>query len=148
MTCYTFGLPTWLIYSGKCETFRFILERIVTSFQVSSSSYIKPNKRRWWESCITTFTFLCLLQEIMIGEALALAERKRNNSGMKEMLHDATKLTHKLRFLVEEVRHSPCVCLCMIICLSFGIPSCMCNMRGTPRGREFLQTIHVDSRMN
>lgn len=39
----------------------------------------------------------------MIGEAQSLGERKRKDGGVKEMIQDATKLTHKLRFLVEEV---------------------------------------------
>ncbi|XP_069388583.1 fer-1-like protein 6 isoform X2 [Paralichthys olivaceus] len=44
--------------------------------------------------------------ESMIGEAQSLAERKRKVGGMKEMLQDATKLTLKLRFLVEEPQHT------------------------------------------
>lgn len=47
----------------------------------------------------------------MIGEAQSMVERKGKVGGVKEMLQTATKLTHKLRFLVEEVRHSPCVCV-------------------------------------
>lgn len=42
----------------------------------------------------------------MIGEAQSLVGRKKKAGGVKEMLQDATKLTHKLRFLVEEV----CIC--------------------------------------
>lgn len=60
---------------------------------------------------------VCVLQESMIGEAQSLGERRRKAGGVKEMLQDATKLTHKLRFLVEEVRDSLCVCLCMFLCL-------------------------------
>lgn len=74
--------------------------------------YIKPGGifvSKICRSQASPHVYFCLLQELMIGEALSLAERKRKNSGVKEMLHDATKLTHKLRFLVEEVRHSPCV---------------------------------------
>lgn len=41
-----------------------------------------------------------------MAEAQSLTERKRKAGGMKEMLQEATKLTHKLRFLVEEVRDS------------------------------------------
>lgn len=41
-----------------------------------------------------------------MAEAQSLTERKRKAGGMKEMLQDATKLTHKLRFLIEEVRDS------------------------------------------
>ncbi|XP_051259533.1 fer-1-like protein 6 isoform X2 [Dicentrarchus labrax] len=44
--------------------------------------------------------------EGMIGEAQSLGERKRKAGGVKEMLQDATKLTHKLRFLVEEPQHT------------------------------------------
>uniref|UniRef100_A0A8C9XCE9 Fer-1 like family member 6 n=1 Tax=Sander lucioperca TaxID=283035 RepID=A0A8C9XCE9_SANLU len=43
---------------------------------------------------------------LMIEEAKSLVERKRNTGGVKEMLLDATKLTHKLRFLVEEPQHT------------------------------------------
>lgn len=49
---------------------------------------------------------VCVLQESMIGEAQSLVGRKKNAGGVKEMLQDAAKLTHKLRFLVEEV----CIC--------------------------------------
>uniref|UniRef100_A0A3Q0SXS2 Fer-1 like family member 6 n=1 Tax=Amphilophus citrinellus TaxID=61819 RepID=A0A3Q0SXS2_AMPCI len=44
--------------------------------------------------------------ETMIGEAQSLGERKGKDGGVKEMLQDATKLTHKLRFLVEEPQHT------------------------------------------
>ncbi|XP_073329456.1 fer-1-like protein 6 [Pagrus major] len=44
--------------------------------------------------------------ESMIGEAQSLGERKRKAGGVKEMLQDATKLTHKLHFLVEEPQHT------------------------------------------
>ncbi|KAI3356016.1 hypothetical protein L3Q82_017285 [Scortum barcoo] len=44
--------------------------------------------------------------EIMIGEAQSLMERRRKAGGVKEMLQDATKLIHKLRFLVEEPQHT------------------------------------------
>lgn len=46
---------------------------------------------------------MCVLQESMIGDAQLLRERKRKAGGVKEMLQDANKLTHRLRFLVEEV---------------------------------------------
>lgn len=65
-------------------------------------------------SAITT-TFVCVLQESMIGEAQFLVERKRKAGGVKEMLQDATKLTHKLRFLVVEVQKSNCVCVCLCV---------------------------------
>lgn len=48
---------------------------------------------------------LRVLQESMIGEAESLEDRRRKAVGMKEKLQDATKLTQKLRFLVEEVRN-------------------------------------------
>ncbi|TMS06604.1 Fer-1-like protein 6 [Larimichthys crocea] len=54
---------------------------------------------------------IAVLFESMIGEAQSMVERKGKVGGVKEMLQTATKLTHKLRFLVEEVRHSPCVCV-------------------------------------
>uniref|UniRef100_A0A3Q2WJ89 Fer-1 like family member 6 n=1 Tax=Haplochromis burtoni TaxID=8153 RepID=A0A3Q2WJ89_HAPBU len=44
--------------------------------------------------------------ESMIGEAQSLVGRKKNAGGVKEMLQDAAKLTHKLRFLVEEPQHT------------------------------------------
>ncbi|XP_040913171.1 fer-1-like protein 6 isoform X2 [Toxotes jaculatrix] len=44
--------------------------------------------------------------ESMIGEAYSLGERKRKAGGVKEMLQDATKLTQRLRFLVEEPQHT------------------------------------------
>ncbi|XP_069010516.1 fer-1-like protein 6 isoform X2 [Embiotoca jacksoni] len=44
--------------------------------------------------------------ESMIGEAQSMGERKRKTGGVKEMLQDATKLTHRLRFLVEEPQHT------------------------------------------
>ncbi|KAM4731898.1 fer-1-like protein 6 [Anableps anableps] len=44
--------------------------------------------------------------ESMIGEAELLGERKRKAGGVKEMLQEATKLTQKLRFLVEEPQHT------------------------------------------
>ncbi|XP_054644140.1 fer-1-like protein 6 isoform X3 [Dunckerocampus dactyliophorus] len=44
--------------------------------------------------------------ESMIGDAQSLVERKRKAGGVKEALWDATKLTHKLRFLVEEPQHT------------------------------------------
>ncbi|XP_054471398.1 fer-1-like protein 6 [Anoplopoma fimbria] len=43
--------------------------------------------------------------ESMIGEAQSVVERKRKAGGVKEMLQHATKLTQKLRFLVEEPQH-------------------------------------------
>ncbi|XP_019714519.1 fer-1-like protein 6, partial [Hippocampus comes] len=47
-----------------------------------------------------------MLQESMIGDAQSLVERKRKSGGVKEALQDATKLTQKLRFLVEEPQHT------------------------------------------
>ncbi|XP_035029738.2 fer-1-like protein 6 isoform X1 [Hippoglossus stenolepis] len=44
--------------------------------------------------------------ESIIGEAQSLGGRKRKAGGMKEMLHDVTKLTLRLRFLVEEPQHT------------------------------------------
>ncbi|XP_019113109.2 fer-1-like protein 6 isoform X2 [Larimichthys crocea] len=44
--------------------------------------------------------------ESMIGEAQSMVERKGKVGGVKEMLQTATKLTHKLRFLVEEPQHT------------------------------------------
>ncbi|KAM8750038.1 fer-1-like protein 6 [Acanthopagrus schlegelii] len=44
--------------------------------------------------------------ECMIGEAQSLEDRKRKAGGVKELLQDATKLTHKLHFLVEEPQHT------------------------------------------
>ncbi|XP_078796311.1 fer-1-like protein 6 isoform X2 [Oryzias latipes] len=44
--------------------------------------------------------------ESMIGEAESLEDRRRKAVGMKEKLQDATKLTQKLRFLVEEPQHT------------------------------------------
>ncbi|KAL3969404.1 nuclease HARBI1 [Sarotherodon galilaeus] len=44
--------------------------------------------------------------ESMIGEAQSLVGRKKKAGGVKEMLQDATKLTLKLRFLVEEPQHT------------------------------------------
>lgn len=46
-----------------------------------------------------------MLQESMIGEAESLLGRKRTG-GAKEILQEATKLTQKLRFLVEEVKQT------------------------------------------
>ncbi|KAG7240430.1 hypothetical protein INR49_027001 [Caranx melampygus] len=42
----------------------------------------------------------------MIEEAQTLGGRKRKAGGMKEMLQDATKLTQRLRFLVQEPQHT------------------------------------------
>ncbi|KAK5890071.1 hypothetical protein CesoFtcFv8_013638 [Champsocephalus esox] len=44
--------------------------------------------------------------ESMMDEAQSLGERKRKAGGVKEMLQKATKLTQKLRFLVEEPQHT------------------------------------------
>ncbi|XP_061580085.1 fer-1-like protein 6 isoform X2 [Cololabis saira] len=44
--------------------------------------------------------------ESMIGEAQSMRVRKRKAGGIKEMLQDATKLTQKLRFLVQEPQHT------------------------------------------
>ncbi|XP_077583825.1 fer-1-like protein 6 isoform X5 [Stigmatopora nigra] len=44
--------------------------------------------------------------ESMIEDAQSLVSRKRKSGGVKEELQDATKLTHKLRFLVEEPQHT------------------------------------------
>ncbi|KAL6100438.1 fer1l6 [Pungitius sinensis] len=44
--------------------------------------------------------------ESMIGEAQFVVERKRKAGGVKEMLQHATKLTLKIRFLVEEPQHT------------------------------------------
>nr|XP_061799780.1 fer-1-like protein 6 [Nerophis lumbriciformis] len=44
--------------------------------------------------------------ESMIGDAQSLVTRKRKSGGVKEELQDATKLTQKLRFLVEEPQHT------------------------------------------
>ncbi|XP_024142370.1 fer-1-like protein 6 isoform X1 [Oryzias melastigma] len=44
--------------------------------------------------------------ESMVGEAESLDDRRRKAGGMKEKLQDATKLTQKLRFLVEEPQHT------------------------------------------
>uniref|UniRef100_A0A671Z110 Fer-1 like family member 6 n=1 Tax=Sparus aurata TaxID=8175 RepID=A0A671Z110_SPAAU len=45
-------------------------------------------------------------QIYMITEAQSLGDRKRKAGGVKEMLQDATKLAHKLHFLVEEPQHT------------------------------------------
>ncbi|XP_029967575.1 fer-1-like protein 6 isoform X2 [Salarias fasciatus] len=44
--------------------------------------------------------------ESMIGEAELIRERKNNFGGLKEMLQDSTKLSLRLRFLVEEPQHT------------------------------------------
>ncbi|XP_056144940.1 fer-1-like protein 6 [Lampris incognitus] len=44
--------------------------------------------------------------ETMIGEVDVMAERKRKAGGVKELLQEAIKLTHRLRFLVEEPQHT------------------------------------------
>lgn len=49
---------------------------------------------------------MCMLQDSIIEEVRALWERRRKAGGLKEMLQDVTKLTHKLRFLVVEVCES------------------------------------------
>uniref|UniRef100_A0A672YX44 C2 domain-containing protein n=1 Tax=Sphaeramia orbicularis TaxID=375764 RepID=A0A672YX44_9TELE len=55
---------------------------------------------------INFYIHVLLFQESMIGEARHVAERRRKSSGVKEMLQDATKLIHKLRFLVVEPQHT------------------------------------------
>lgn len=75
---------------------------------------------------------VCVFQECMIGEAQSLGERKRKAGGVKEMLHDATKLAHKIRFLVEEVRSSPCLCYS---CTNLGFsvrPNCSYTHAAAP----------------
>ncbi|KAM7380163.1 hypothetical protein PAMP_003476 [Pampus punctatissimus] len=57
--------------------------------------------------------------ESMIGEAQSLMERKRNTGAMKEMLQDATKLAHKIRFLVVEVLNSVSMCVSIFVCDTF-----------------------------
>ncbi|KAK2905697.1 hypothetical protein Q8A73_009640 [Channa argus] len=44
--------------------------------------------------------------ESLINEAQSLEERRKKTGGVKEMLQDATKLTQRLRFLVEEPQHT------------------------------------------
>nr|XP_040058215.1 LOW QUALITY PROTEIN: fer-1-like protein 6 [Gasterosteus aculeatus aculeatus] len=44
--------------------------------------------------------------ESMIGEAQFAVEGKRKTGGVKEMLQHATKLTQRIRFLVEEPQHT------------------------------------------
>uniref|UniRef100_A0A3Q1BXL8 C2 domain-containing protein n=1 Tax=Amphiprion ocellaris TaxID=80972 RepID=A0A3Q1BXL8_AMPOC len=44
--------------------------------------------------------------ESMMGEAQSTVQKKRKAGGVKEMLQEATKLTQKLRFLVEEPQHT------------------------------------------
>ena len=60
----------------------------------------------------------------MIGEAQSLGDRKRKAGGVKEMLQDATKLAHKLHFLVEEVGDSACVCVSVCVCVC--VCACVC----------------------
>lgn len=73
------------------------------------------------------------LQDSIIAEAQCLWERKGKAGGMKEMLQHAIKLTHKLRFLVEEVRpHShPLVVFSFFLVMFNGCPPftpfCSCN---------------------
>lgn len=52
---------------------------------------------------------VCVSQESVIGDSQLLRERKRKAGGVKEMLQEANKLTHRLRFLVEEVWNWHCV---------------------------------------
>lgn len=55
-------------------------------------------------------SLLCVWQASMIEDAQSLVERKRKGGAEeKVMLQDATKLTQRLRFLVEEVQASPSV---------------------------------------
>lgn len=42
----------------------------------------------------------------MIAEAQSLGQREGKAGGVKETLQHATKLTHKIRFLVEEPQHT------------------------------------------
>lgn len=51
-------------------------------------------------------SYVCVLQDSIIEEVRALWERRRKAGGLKEMLQDVTKLTQKLRFIVEEVWQS------------------------------------------
>lgn len=58
---------------------------------------------------LTLWITLCVLQDSIIEEVRALWDRRRKAGGLKEMLQDVTKLTQKLRFLVEEVWQSACL---------------------------------------
>lgn len=46
---------------------------------------------------------MCVLQESLMEDARMLVERKSKAGGEKNMLQEANKLTHRVRFLVEEV---------------------------------------------
>uniref|UniRef100_A0A4W6G400 Fer-1 like family member 6 n=1 Tax=Lates calcarifer TaxID=8187 RepID=A0A4W6G400_LATCA len=65
-----------------------------------SDNLIQMCKNHTLQQCV------CVLQESVIGDAQSLLERKKKAGGVKEMLQDAIKLTHRIRFLVEEPQHT------------------------------------------
>lgn len=55
----------------------------------------------------------------MIGVAGTITEPKRNALTVKEMLREAQKLSHRIRFLVEEVgaQFYSCLSVCVYVCV-------------------------------
>ncbi|XP_071370551.1 fer-1-like protein 6, partial [Centroberyx affinis] len=74
------------------------------SFIATAEAKLKAEVKKSYLTQLDRKRLTMCIQELdsMIEEAEAMAERKRK---VKESLQDATKLSHKLRFLVEEPQH-------------------------------------------
>ncbi|XP_058477901.1 fer-1-like protein 6 [Solea solea] len=91
------------------------LKKVLNEFCMDARSFISAAEAKMKAELKSTYLTqldkkrltLCKQElESMIGEAQSLGERKRKVGGVKEMLQDATKLTQRLRFLVEEPQHT------------------------------------------
>uniref|UniRef100_A0A3P8TH69 Fer-1 like family member 6 n=1 Tax=Amphiprion percula TaxID=161767 RepID=A0A3P8TH69_AMPPE len=85
-----------------------MLENIALLFEegVSRAAELHRKSDPSSESLLRTVLREFCLDESMMGEAQSTVQKKRKAGGVKEMLQEATKLTQKLRFLVEEPQHT------------------------------------------
>uniref|UniRef100_A0A669BLS9 Fer-1 like family member 6 n=1 Tax=Oreochromis niloticus TaxID=8128 RepID=A0A669BLS9_ORENI len=105
----------WELHRRSDPAAELLMKSVLQDFCVDARSFIEAAEAKLKAELKSTYLTqldkkrltMCKQElESMIGEAQSLVGRKKKAGGVKEMLQDATKLTHKLRFLVEEPQHT------------------------------------------
>uniref|UniRef100_A0AAX7T783 C2 domain-containing protein n=1 Tax=Astatotilapia calliptera TaxID=8154 RepID=A0AAX7T783_ASTCA len=105
----------WELHRKSDPAAELLMKSVLQDFCADARSFIEAAEAKLKAELKSTYLTqldkkrltMCKQElESMIGEAQSLVGRKKNAGGVKEMLQDAAKLTHKLRFLVEEPQHT------------------------------------------
>ncbi|KAM9850875.1 fer-1-like protein 6 isoform 2-T2 [Aulostomus maculatus] len=96
---------------GAENMLRTVLEELcmdARSFIASAEAKLKAQLKSSYLTQLDKKRLTMCIEELesVMADAQSLVERKRKTGGLKEMVQEATKLAHKLRFLVEEPQHT------------------------------------------